>query len=256
VDAESTGPAGERRRRRSTPRIVSRPLINPRLAADPRLPIWTVRTAVFLAICLIGAFTIGIQIALAVAVVYAIADILVRSKTMRVIPAAARVTSAQRSTRRRLWLQRPAGYLSLHARRIPETTSIIDHLVVGPAGIFSLDSERLDRRLPLRAIDSWLYHGPRSQADRVEHAKEEARQAAALIGAEAGRHVDVHPGMVIYGPRVPWVIMTVNDVAVFRGGHIGTFFRRQTRMTRGHHLDPAEIAALVAAAARALPPIR
>ena len=235
---------------------MSRPLINPRLRADPRLPIWTVRAAVFLAICLIGTLVIGIWIALSLAVVYAIADIIVRSKTMRVIPAAARVTSAQRSTRRRLWLQRPAGYLSLHARRIPGTTSVIDHLVVGPAGVFSLDSERLDRRLPLRSIGAWLYHGPRSQAERVEHAKEEARQATALIGAEAGRQVIVHPGMVIYGPRLPWVIMTVNEVAVFDGRHVGTFFRRQTKSTRGHHLDPAQIAALVATAARALPPVK
>ena len=235
---------------------MSRPLINPRLRADPRLPIWTVRAAVFLAICLIGAFVIGIRIALLVAVGYAIVDIVIKRKTMRVIPAAARVTSAQRSTRRRLWLLRPAGYLSLNRRRIPGTPSIIDHVVIGPAGVFTLDSQRLDRRLPLRSIGAWLYHGPVSQADRVEHAKDEARHAAALIGPEAGRQVSVHPGMVIYGPKVPWVIMTVNEVAIFDGRHVGTYFRRQSRLARGHHLGSAEIADLIAAAARALPPVR
>ena len=68
------------------------------------------------------------------AAVVAIADTIYRSRTTSVIPAAVRVTSAQRRTRRRLFLLRPAGYVALHNRAIPGSDSVIDHLVIGPAG--------------------------------------------------------------------------------------------------------------------------
>ena len=63
---------------------------------------------------------------------------------------AVQVTTAQRRTRRRLFLLRPAGYVALHRRAIPGSDSVIDHLVIGPGGVFALDSERWDRRLPVR----------------------------------------------------------------------------------------------------------
>ena len=52
---------------------------------------------------------------LTAAVVLAILDTVHRSRTTAVIPAAVRVTSAQRRTRRRLRRLRRAGYRTLHA---------------------------------------------------------------------------------------------------------------------------------------------
>ncbi len=139
------------------------------------------------------------RVGLTAAALVAIADTIYKSKTMSLIPAAARAHSAQRRTKRRLFLVRPAGYLAVHARGIPGTDSVIDHLVIGPGGVYALDSERWDRRLPVRTVASdsaagpVLYHGPFSQKDRLAHARWEAAQAARLLSAELGREITVRP---------------------------------------------------------------
>ncbi len=201
-------------------------------------------------------FVANWRYALSAAVIYAAADTVYRSKTIPVIPAASRVTSAQRSTIRRLRVLRAAGYVALNRCQIPETGSIIDHVIIGPAGVFTLDSERLDQRLTLRAIGGMLYHGPASQEARIDHAREEARRASALIGAEVGQQIRVRPAMVIYGPPVSFAVMHIKGVDIFDGRHVASYFRRRSKESAGHQLDASQIAMMVAAAARALPPIR
>jgi len=252
----TTRPAGARPVGRQSVRpLVSRPLVNPRLRADPRFRVWIVRTVVALAV--FAGFSIGLgwRYGVTAAAIYAAADAIYRSKTTAVVPASVRVTSAQRYTRRRLKVLRPAGYLALHARTIPGTEHVIDHVVVGPAGVFTLDSERLDRRLPLKAIGGMLYHGRSSMEDRMDHAQMEARQAAKLIAAEFGQRVRVRPAIVMYGPNIPWVIMKFKSVDVFDGSRVGTYFRRQSKAVAAHRLTTGQIAMVFAAADRALPPL-
>jgi hypothetical protein len=243
------------RRQQYVRALASRPVVSPRLRADPRLRVWVTRAIVTIAVFL--GFTIGIswRIGVTAAIIYAAADTVFRSKTTAVVPPAARITSAQRFTRRRLKVLQPAGYLALHARTIPGTRHVIDHVVVGPAGVFTLDSQRLDRRLPLRLIGGMLYHGRTSMEDRLDHAQHEARHAAELIAAELGQRVRVRPVMVMYGPSISWVIIKVKSVYVFDGSRIGTFFRRQSKATAQHRLSTGQIAMIFAAAARALPPL-
>ena len=242
--------------------LISRPLISPRLRADPRVRVWITRVAVSLALYI--GFTIGLnwRYGLTAAVVYAAADALFRSRTAVVVPASVRITSAQRFTRRRLRILRPSGYHALHARTIPGTKHVIDHVVVGPAGVFTLDSQRLDRRLPLRIIDGMLYHGRVSMDGRLDHAAQEADYAARFIAAELGRPVAVHPVMVTYGPDTSWVIMAVKGIDVLDGSRVGTYFRRRSREIRRQAkndgpqaLSSHQVDAIVAAAARALPPL-
>lgn len=239
--------------------LVSRPLISPRLAANPLIRIWVTRIVVAFVLYVSFMLWHGWRLGLTVAVLWAAADIIYRSKTTAIVPPAIRVTSAQRSTRRRLKVLQPAGYLALNACTIPGkrpgTHSIIDHLVVGPAGVFSLNTERWDRRLQIRTIGGHLFHGPDDKEPRLEHSRWEASQAAALISAEFGRPVRVQPVMIVYGPKIPWVVNKLQGVDVFDGGRVGTYFRRQTKATANRHLDPARIAKIFAAAAAALPPI-
>ncbi len=243
------------RRQQYVRSLASRPLVNPRLRADPRLRVWVIRSIVTFAVYL--GFTIGLgwRYGVTAAVIYAAADTVYRSKTTAVVPPAARITSAQRFTRRRLKILQSAGYLALHARTIPGTRHVVDHIVVGPAGVFTLDSQRLDRRLPLRVIGGMLYHGRTSMEDRLEHAQHEAKHVASLIAAELGQRVRVRPAMVMYGPNISWVIMKVKGVDVFEGSRIGTYFRRQSKSTGEHRLNTGQIAMVFAAAARALPPL-
>jgi hypothetical protein len=236
--------------------VVSRPIVKPHLRADPRFRIWIIRTTVVAAVYLGFMIWHGWRVGVTAAVVYVTADVIYRSRTTSIVPSGVRVTSAQRSTRRRLRLLRTSGYLALNARSIAGTKHVVDHLVVGPAGIFAMDSQRMDKRLPLRMIGGMLYHGQRSMEKRLDHARFEANMTARLLGAELGRTVRVHPVVVTYGPSSMWKIMQVKGVALFDGSRIRSYFRQQTKRTRGHHLDSGEIAILYDAAGRALPPIR
>src|SRR5258708_32217563 len=98
---------------------------------------------------------------------------------------------------------------------MPGTSHVIDPVVVGPAGVFTLDSQRLDRRLPIHARDGMLYHGRTSMGERLDHAQREAKHAATRITGEPGPGVRARPRMALYGPRISWLSMEdqVRDVS-------------------------------------------
>jgi hypothetical protein len=224
---------------------------------DPRLPIWIARAAMALVAGVGITAWQGWRLGLSAAAFVAIADTIYRSRTTSTIPAAARVGSAQRRTRRRLFLLRPQGWVALHSRAIPGTDSLIDHLVIGPGGVFALDSERWDRRLPVRtATGDMLYHGPFSQRPRLDHACWEASQAAAHLSRALGQKITVRPAMAIYGPTIPWVVASLNGVDVFGGRRLRKYFRRQARSRGGDRLHAEQVEEIHIAAALALPPAR
>jgi Nuclease-related domain len=225
------------------------------LLADPRMPIWVRRVVLAAAAGIAAGVLVDWRVGLTVAVVLAILDTVYRSRTTAVIPAAVRVTAAQRRTRRRLRRVRRAGYRTLHARAVPGSNGIIDHLVIGPAGVFAVDSERWDRRLPVRATQGGqLFHGPYSQTGRLEHAQLAAGEAARLISAGLDRTLKVQPAMVIYGPTMPWTVDRISGVDVFSGRRLRRYLRAQSRASREQRLGEADIERILAAAARALPP--
>src|SRR5712691_9928016 len=233
--------------------VTSRPLVSPHLRQDPRLRVWISRTALALVILIIVSMWKDWRYGVTAVAIYLTVDLIYRSKTTVTTPTSVRVTSAQRTTARRLKVLKAAGYLALNARTIPDAGSVIDHVVIGPGGIFTIDSQKMDKRLPIRAFDGKLFHGPVNQVERLDHARYVAEKAAALIGAELGHKVRVRPAMVVYGPKLPWVIMRLKGVDVFDGGHVGSYFRKQSKATAGKHLDTAQIAMVFSAAAHALP---
>jgi hypothetical protein len=230
------------------------------LSADPRLLPWIRRALLALISGVIVSVFVDWRLGVSVAALLAIVDTIYSARTMTLIPAAARVTSAQRMTRRRLFFARPFGYMAVHARAIPGTDSVIDHLVVGPSGVIAIDSERWDRRLPVRTVASdsaagpVLYHGPFSQKQRLAHARWEAAQASRLLSAELGREVPVAPAMVIYGPPVPWNVASLRGVDVLAGRSVGSYLRGRNRGSRGGQLGWDQTAEIFTAAEGALPP--
>jgi Nuclease-related domain len=255
-EANRTGPAKSRQQGGGELVPASRTVFGG-LAGDPRLPIWVIRAALALAAGIGVTFWLGWRFGLTAAALVAIADTVYRSRTTSVIPAAVRVTSAQRRTQRRLLLLRAAGYVALNRRAIPGSDSVIDHLVIGPGGVFAVDSERWDRRLPVRSTPGeLLYHGPYSQRDRLKHARWEATQAAERLSEALGETVSVRPAMAIYGPTVPWIVATLDGVDVFGGKRVRKYFRRQARTSRGGRLDSGQIEDIHVAAALALPSAR
>jgi hypothetical protein len=253
-EVNGTGPADAREQARGDVVHAPRAVLGG-LAGDPRLSIWIMRAVMALAVGVGVTIWQGWRLGLTAAAFVAIADTLYRSRTTSVIPASVRVTSAQRKTRRRLLLLRPAGYVALHRRAIPGSDAVIDHLVIGPGGVFALDSERWDRRLPVRSVSSdLLYHGPYSQRDRLKHAEWEAKQAASRLSKVLGETISVRPAMAIYGPTIPWIVATLDGVDVFGGRRVRKYFKRQTRTSRDGRLAAGQVEDIHVAAALALPP--
>src|SRR6185437_591523 len=112
---------------------------------------------------------------------------------------------ARKATSKQLRKMRREGYFTLDARPIPDSREVIDHLVIGPTGVYAIDSEKWDPKLPIRTWNGKkLYHGPESQKDRLEHAVWEASQASEILSGALGTEIAVRPALAIYGPRIPW----------------------------------------------------
>ena len=137
---------------------------------------------------------------------------------------------------------------------IPDSEDQIDHLVVGPAGVFAIDSEDWDKRLIVRTKSGrQLWHGPFSKKDRLEHALWEAQRAADLLSGEMGTQVAVRPAMAVYGPKVPWDVATIREVDVFSGPRLRKYLRRRARNGDIRPLTDDEIERIFKAANKAFP---
>ncbi|GAA3085485.1 nuclease-related domain-containing protein [Streptosporangium carneum] len=189
------------------------------------------------------------RLGLTCAVLGAIVDTVLRARTYSTVPAWRRASVAERQTEAQLKRLERGGYRSLHARAIPESEAQIDHLVVGPTGVYAVDSEKWDKRLPVRVQSHRkLFHGPFNQKPRLDEARWEASRASELIGEALGREVTIIPSLAIYGPAIPWKVLTVREVDVFDGSRVRKWITKRERS-----LTDAEIEEIYEVAERVLP---
>ncbi|MEZ0077068.1 nuclease-related domain-containing protein [Planotetraspora sp. GP83] len=190
------------------------------------------------------------RLGLTFAIIAVIADTVYRARTVSSIPAWRRASAAERRTEAQLKKLERGGYKTLHARAIPGSDAQIDHLVVGPTGVYAVDSEKWDKRLPVRVQSHRkLFHGPFNQKPRLDEARWEAAQATDLISEALGREITVVPSLAIYGPPIPWRILNIREVDVFSGSLVRKWITKRERS-----LTTAEIEAIYRAAERVLPP--
>ena len=222
------------------------------LSANPRMRIWQLRVVVAVVILVAFWILVSWQLGLTLAVIAIIADTIYRAR--KGYAGKIRLTAAQRRTRRQLNKLGRAGYRAMHARPIPESQDQIDHLVVGPAGVFAIDSEDWDKRLAVRTKKgTQLWHGPFSQKDRLQHAQWEAQRAADLLTGATGKPVSVRAAMAVYGPRIPWDVATIREVDVFSGPRLRKYLRRRARQGEVRPLTDEEIERIFKAANEAFP---
>ena len=222
------------------------------LAANPRMRIWELRLVVAVVILGVFWYLVSWKLGLTLAIVAIIADTIYRARKSSA--GKIRLNAAQRRTRRQLTKLGRAGYLAMHARPIPESQDQIDHLVVGPAGVFAIDSENWDKRLAVRTKSGkQLWHGPFSMKDRLQHAQWEAQRAADLLSGAIGKPVIVRPAMAVYGPRIPWDVATIREVDVFSGPRLRKYLRRRARQGEVRPLTDEEIERIFKAANEAFP---
>ena len=164
------------------------------------------------------------------------------------------MTGAQRRTRRQLTKLSRAGYRAMHASLIPGSEDQIDHLVVGPAGVFAIDSEAWDKRLPVRTKNAkQLWHGPFSKKDRLEHAQLGSRSGPPTCSPARSASRSPSARRWRYSPKIPWDVATIREVDVFSGPRLRKYLRRRARQTDVRPLTDDEIERIFAAANKAFP---
>ena len=226
------------------------------LPPDVRIRMWRWRAIIMIAVGVVFTIVANWPVGLTLAILAGIADTIYRSRTAMDIPTGGSQSRAQRHTARQLAKMRRAGYLTLGARPIPNSREVIDHLVIGPTGVYAIDSEKWHKNMPIRTRNGkQLWHGPDSKKQRLEHASWEARQASELLSAAAGKEVTVRPAMAIYGPKVPWDIATIRDVDVFSGPALGKYLKQRRRVKGAPQLSRDEVQDLYVKAAKVLPDV-
>ncbi len=222
---------------------------------DPRIRRWTWRIGVAVVAGLAVLLVAGWRLGVTVAVLVVIGDVVRQSRKSSSVTAWQKSSAAERRTERQLKSLQRTGYLVLHARAVPRddegvSDGRIDHLVIGPSGVYAIDSEKWDKRLPVRTMSHLkLFHGPFNKKDRLDEARWEAQQASTILGERVGFDVPVQPSVAIYGPSIPWKVMRVREVDVYAGNRARSYLRRRPKI-----LTDGDVRRIFQAAEQALPP--
>jgi len=228
------------------------------LPPDVQLGLWRMRLIIMVVVgAVFAALTRSWEVALTLAILAAIVTTVYQSRNASKYARKAHSSVARKRTNRQLHRMRREGYLALDARPIPNSREFIDHLVVGPSGVYAIDSEQWDAKLPIRTLNGKrLYLGPESQKERLEHAVWEAGQASELLSAALGTEIPVRAALAIYGPKIPWDIATIRNVDVFTGSSLRKYLKRRGRAKDGVvRLTPEQIHAIYETAAGLLPDV-
>jgi Nuclease-related domain len=113
------------------------------------------------------------------------------------------------------------GWAVLHDLAVPGSQANLDHLVIGPGGVFGIDSKQYRGRLQLDPTGR-LWHGRYPLAPAVRAASWEADQAAQVL-PDPG--MAVLPVVAVHGAQVPWGKVVIDGVQVVSA-------RRLPRMLR------------------------
>ena len=127
------------------------------------------------------------------------------------------------------------GWVVLHDLAIPGSRANLDHLVIGPGGVFVIDSKQYRGRLQLDPTGR-LWHGRYPLAATLRAVSFEADQAAQVL-PDPG--VAVVPIVAVHGAQVPWGKVVTNGVPVVAARRLPSMLRALPLV-----LGPERVAAL------------
>ncbi|HEU5157790.1 MAG TPA: nuclease-related domain-containing protein [Streptosporangiaceae bacterium] len=227
------------------------------LVSNPQVRKWATRGIVAFIVGVLLAIFIDLRVGVTVAIILVIVDTVRTARLGSSVEAWQKSSAVERRTERQLrGLEKKHGWRVLHARAVPQdeegmSDGKIDHFVIGPTGIYAIDSVSWDRRLPVRALShKKLYHGPKDMNDQLDEARWESDQASRLISAQLGYKVPVQASVAIYGPAISWKVLRVRDVDVYSGGRARTYLRRRPKI-----LNATDVDRITEVAEQMLPPI-
>jgi hypothetical protein len=116
----------------------------------------------------------------------------------------------ERRTARLLGRLERHGWAVLHDLVVPGSRANIDHLAIGPGGVFVIDSKLYSGKLHLAPGGS-LWHGRYPMAPVLRAVRFEADQAAQVLATTG---VEVVPLVAVHGAQVPWGKLVVEGVPV------------------------------------------
>jgi Nuclease-related domain len=122
----------------------------------------------------------------------------------------------ERRTARQLdWLTRH-GWVVFHDLAVPDSRANADHLAIGPAGVFLVDSKNWRGRLAF-APDGTLWHGSYPLTATLATIGFEARAIADVLAVPG---LPVEPLLVMHGSAIPWGEQYLGGVAILPGGRL------------------------------------
>jgi hypothetical protein len=146
-----------------------------------------------------------------------------------------RGAAGERRTARLLGPLERHGWAILHDLSVPGSRANIDHLAIGPGGVFVIDSKQYRGRLQLDPTGR-LWHGHYPIAPAVRAAGFEADQAAQIL-PDPG--VVVRPIVAVHGTQVPWGKVVTDGVPVVPARRLPSMLRQLTAV-----LGPERVADL------------
>jgi hypothetical protein len=146
-----------------------------------------------------------------------------------------RGAAGERRTARLLAVLERHGWAVLHDLAIPGSRANIDHVVIGPGGVFVIDSKHYRGRLQLDGSGR-LWHGRFPLAPTLRAVDFEADQAAQVL---VDPDVVVVPMVAVHGAQVPWGKVVMNGVPVVQAGRLPSMLRQLPAV-----LGPERVAAL------------
>jgi len=99
----------------------------------------------------------------------------------------------------------------LHDRRIPLSQANVDHIVIGPTGVFVIETKRYSGRLTVHGAE--VFVAGRRRTKIVEQALWEAEVVRRVL-AEAGERQQVTPLLCVHHAQMPWRAARVAGVSI------------------------------------------
>jgi hypothetical protein len=140
------------------------------------------------------------------------------------------------------------GFRILHDRKIPGSRANIDHIVIGPPGIFVVETKSYAGSLQIRGNE--VFVAGRRKTGMIDEVKREASAVQTALDEEVAAHGwTVTPVICVHRADLPWFRSEVAGVRIVSGKDLVKRLRKADPV-----LSPADVERLAALAAARLRP--
>jgi hypothetical protein len=146
-----------------------------------------------------------------------------------------RGAAGERRTARLLSPLERQGWVVLHDLAVPGSRANLDHLAIGPGGVFVIDSKQYRGHLQLDRFGR-LWHGRYPFTTTLQAVEFEADQAARVL-PDPG--VVMVPIVAVHGAQVPWGKVVMDGIPVVSAKRLPSMLRELPAV-----LAPERVAAL------------